>query len=123
MLRSNFWNGYRQAFKKLALSPPTQVDNFVEAVEHGKDMPPDATAMPTMDGPPPEAPPGASLGADAAKAAAQFTLNETPWGMERTLVPPRMPQQPGGVFSSSPPPRAMPARPQPPPIPAAALHR
>ncbi len=124
MLKRDFLQGYRQAFQKVALSPPTQVDTFVDVVERGKDVPPNTTALPPTGPSPGEAPPpDSSLGMDAAKAAAQFTLNETPWGMECQLVPPKMPARPGGVFSSAPPPPPARAMPKPPPSPLAAMLR
>lgn len=42
-LRHAYAAGYCAAFQKLALSPPTQVDEFVANVESGKDVPPDAS--------------------------------------------------------------------------------
>jgi hypothetical protein len=60
MLKQSYARGCRDALEKLALSPPTQVDDFVANVESGKDVPPDPSAMrpPAPDmgaGTPPEA--------------------------------------------------------------------
>lgn len=41
-LRHVWVRGYRSAFKKFALSTPTQVDAFMADVESGKDVPPEA---------------------------------------------------------------------------------
>lgn len=41
-LRHVWTAGYRSAFKKFALSTPTQVDAFMADVENGKDVPPEA---------------------------------------------------------------------------------
>lgn len=46
--------GCAKALEKLALGPPTQVDQFVADVESGKDVPPEA-ALPPMAGQPPPA--------------------------------------------------------------------
>ena len=51
MIRHIYNLGVRDALVKFALAPPTQVDDFVAAVEHGKDAPP--PVAPPMD---PESP-------------------------------------------------------------------
>jgi hypothetical protein len=44
MLKTSFVRGYAAAFRKMALSPPTQVDDFLAHVESGKDMPIDPSS-------------------------------------------------------------------------------
>lgn len=39
MIRTAYQAGCRAALEKLALAPPTQVDEFVQNVEQGKDIP------------------------------------------------------------------------------------
>lgn len=51
MIRSTYLEGCRSAFRKYALGPPTQVDQFVADVESGKDVLPEA-AQPPAPGPP-----------------------------------------------------------------------
>lgn len=51
MIKSAYREGCRVAFRKFALSPPTQVDQFVADVESGKDVLPEA-AQPPAPGPP-----------------------------------------------------------------------
>lgn len=51
MIRSAYDRGCRAAFRKFALGPPTQVDQFVADVESGKDILPEA-AQPPAPGPP-----------------------------------------------------------------------
>jgi len=51
MIRSAYARGCRAAFRKFALGPPTQVDQFVADVESGKDILPEA-AQPPAPGPP-----------------------------------------------------------------------
>lgn len=76
MIRSGYANGYRAAFQKFALNPPTQVDEFVAKVESGKDAPPDpATNAPTPPPTPPQAPgmaQGAPMGASPPKLGAEL---------------------------------------------------
>ena len=54
MLKASFVRGYAAAFKKMALSPPTQVDDFLAKVESGKDMPVDPSS--SINGAPPGPP-------------------------------------------------------------------
>lgn len=61
MLTTSYLRGYAAAFKKLALSPPTQVDDFLAKVESGKDMPLDPTS--SMNGAPMGGPMGGPMGA------------------------------------------------------------
>jgi len=42
-LTDMYQRGVKAAFTKFALDPPTQVDQFMAAVESGKDIPPVAT--------------------------------------------------------------------------------
>lgn len=51
MIRTAYEAGRRAALAKLALAPPTQVDEFVQNVEHGKDVVPE----PAPAAPPPTA--------------------------------------------------------------------
>lgn len=51
MIKSAYLNGCQAAFRKFALGPPTQVDQFVADVESGKDILPEA-AQPPAPGPP-----------------------------------------------------------------------
>jgi hypothetical protein len=51
MIKSAYLEGRRAAFRKFALGPPTQVDQFVADVESGKDVLPEA-AQPPAPGPP-----------------------------------------------------------------------
>lgn len=51
MIRPAYTEGCRAAFRKFALGPPTQVDQFVADVENGKDILPEA-AQPPAPGPP-----------------------------------------------------------------------
>lgn len=57
-LRHAYAAGFRAAFQKLALNPPTQVDEFVANVESGKDVPPDPSTdvpqQPPMQVQPPD---------------------------------------------------------------------
>ena len=46
MIRLAYANGRRAAFAKFALGPPTQVDEFMANVEHGKDVLPEAANPP-----------------------------------------------------------------------------
>ncbi|HEX7018737.1 MAG TPA: hypothetical protein VF159_01910 [Gemmatimonadaceae bacterium] len=51
MIRTAYENGCRDALAKFALAPPTQVDEFVQNIEAGKDIPPPAAPPPTaLDG-------------------------------------------------------------------------
>ncbi len=45
MIKVAYLAGCKSAFRKFALGPPTQVDQFVADVESGKDVPPE-TALP-----------------------------------------------------------------------------
>lgn len=45
-LRTAYRHGRAVAFKKFALGPPTQVDDFMANVEHGQDVPPPVAAPP-----------------------------------------------------------------------------
>lgn len=47
--------GRAKALEKLALGPPTQVDQFVADVEQAQDVPPTAAMPPMAGGPPPPA--------------------------------------------------------------------
>lgn len=40
-LRRVWYQGWDQGFRKFALAPPTQVDEFMQNVENGKDVPED----------------------------------------------------------------------------------
>lgn len=51
MIRIAYEKGVRAALAKFALGPPTQVDDFVANVEHGKDAP--LPAEPPMSHAPP----------------------------------------------------------------------
>lgn len=51
MIRLAYARGCRAAFRKFALGPPTQVDQFVANVENGKDILPEAV-QPPAPGPP-----------------------------------------------------------------------
>jgi hypothetical protein len=46
-----YMRGWCAALEKFALGPPTQVDQFVADVEHGKDVAPEATAPPMSPAP------------------------------------------------------------------------
>lgn len=48
-LKPYYAQGCLAVLQKLALSPPTQVDQFVADVEHGQDIPPPAD-LPPMSG-------------------------------------------------------------------------
>lgn len=51
MIRDAYDKGRKDALAKLALAPPTQVDEFVQNIEAGKDIPPPAASPPTaLDG-------------------------------------------------------------------------
>jgi hypothetical protein len=43
--------GIAAGFHKFALSPPTQVDDFIANVENGKDAPPDPSTLTSMMAP------------------------------------------------------------------------
>lgn len=50
MIRTAYEKGRRDALAKFALAPPTQVDEFVQNVEAGKDIPPPAAPPTALDG-------------------------------------------------------------------------
>lgn len=53
MIRTAYEAGRRAALEKLALAPPTQVDEFMQSVEQGKDVVPEPAPAAPM--PPPAA--------------------------------------------------------------------
>lgn len=55
-LKTMFTRGVEAAFRKFALGPPTQVDQFMADIENGKDIPP-PSAEPPMANVPGETPP------------------------------------------------------------------
>lgn len=55
MIRQAYLKGVRDACLKLALAPPSQVDQFVADIEQAKDAPLPG-ALPPMSGPPPTPP-------------------------------------------------------------------
>lgn len=74
MIKTAYLVGCRSALQKFALSPLTQVDQFVSDVESGKDVPPEAALPPasvqippSMDGTTPM-PPLPSFGAGSTVA-------------------------------------------------------
>lgn len=50
MIKHAFERGHRDALRKFALAPPTQVDQFVADVETGKDVAPAHDMTPALDG-------------------------------------------------------------------------
>lgn len=51
MIRTAYEKGRQAALAKFALAPPTQVDEFMQTIEAGKDIPPPAAPPPTaLDG-------------------------------------------------------------------------
>lgn len=52
MIRTAYEKGRRAALEKFALAPPTQVDEFVQSIEQGKDVP-----LPQASMEPPPTPP------------------------------------------------------------------
>jgi len=51
MLKDAYTKGWRAALEKFALGPPTQVDQFVADVEHGKDVAPEPNVPPMSHAP------------------------------------------------------------------------
>jgi hypothetical protein len=96
MLKTAYTRGWRDALKKFALGPPTQVDQFVADVEHGKDVVPES-ALPPMSHAP-----GEMLPALDGTTPLQMpsTSPPTPPGMGSTVGMPPLPGDP----SAQPPP-------------------
>ena len=73
MLSTSYFHGVAAGFKKYALNPPTQVDEFLANVEHAKDIPMDPTSSingAPMQGPPPQPPPPVGLADMMSRGAA-----------------------------------------------------
>jgi hypothetical protein len=82
-LKQAYTKGRRDAFKKFALGPPTQVDQFVASVEHGKDVPPEA-GMPPMS----HVPGGTLPALDGTVPLDMSTSPPTPPGLGSTVGTP-----------------------------------
>jgi len=96
MLKQAYMNGLKAALVKFALGPPTQVDQFMADIEHGKDIPP-------TDVPPMSHVPGEGLPALDGTIPLQMpsTSPPTPPGMGSTVgTPPELVGDP----SAQPPP-------------------
>lgn len=96
MLKQAYTQGQHAALKKFALGPPTQVDQFVADVEHGKDVPPEA-ANPPMSHAPGEMPPALD---GTIPLQTPSTSPPTPPGMGSTVGMPPL----AGDPSAQPPP-------------------
>jgi hypothetical protein len=60
-LRHSYARGYKSAYEKVGLNPPTQVDEFIANIDGGKDVPPDQSTD-KVDAPALPQDPAAALG-------------------------------------------------------------
>lgn len=92
MIKSAYLEGCRTAFRKFALGPPTQVDQFVADVESGKDV------LPEMAQPPAPGPPAALDGTIPMSPFPSFGTGSTvaPELTNEPAVPPPMMNPAGG---------------------------